>query len=184
MKKQKNAQTCKKNWIYLIKSIIFVAKIVTVLYKIMPKRWISILSVAFAAVMLVMMHSLPHHHHGDAICFTAVSCESGHHDTDAGEYPYHHHADGTEHYDTCVIENSYLFSFGQNDTKCKVASCHQDHSPYAHLFPVSGLAAIMLLYEAPHTEKPSEYGECHICFYQSVSTNRDNGLRAPPRLTA
>ena len=148
----------------------------------MQKRWFSILSVAFAVLILVVMHSLPHHHHGEALCFVTVCSEDGHHGAAAGECS-HHHSDQTEPCDTCTVEDSYLFSFGQNDTKCKVASCHQDYHPHIHLFPASGLATVMLLYEATPVDEPLEHGEFHACFYRSVNASRDNGLRAPPHLT-
>jgi hypothetical protein len=130
------------------------------------------------------MQSLPHHHHGDAVCFVKVCNENEHHDTDGGEYPYHHHSDQPEPCNTCTVENSYLFSFGQSDTKCKVASCLQDHHSYTHLYPVFGLTAFMLFYEASLAGEPLEYGECPARLYRSVNANRDNGLRAPPCLTA
>jgi hypothetical protein len=149
----------------------------------MQKQWSSILSVAFAILALVVMHSLPHHHHGEKVCFVTICSKAEHRNADAGESPYHHHSDNSEPCNTCTVKNSYLFSFGQNDTKCKVASCLRDDHPHTHLFPVSGLTAVMLFYEATLTDEPLEYGEYLEYLYPSVDANRDNGLRAPPRFT-
>ncbi|MDR0756781.1 MAG: hypothetical protein LBF85_02930 [Tannerella sp.] len=111
----------------------------------------------------------------------AKCCENGH--ADADEHAHQHHT-GSSGDDKCLVEDSSLFSFEQNETmKHRVASCHHDHSARAHLFfALCCLAAVALLYEAEIANHSSQYGECHACFYQSVHAGRDNGLRAPPCL--
>ncbi|MDR2765231.1 MAG: hypothetical protein LBB90_09420 [Tannerella sp.] len=131
------------------------------------------------------MHSLPHHHHfGEAICFATECCEDGHDGADAaGELSHQHHSGGSSGYNNCSVEDSYLFSFEQNETNCKAESYHHDHHTHTYLFFASCcLAAIALLYEAESADDASDYGGCYACFYQSINANRDNGLRAPPRL--
>jgi hypothetical protein len=146
----------------------------------MPKRCLSIIFVAFAAVLLTAVHTFPHHHHaGEAPCFAAVCGEAGH--DGAGELPHQHNSEPTDD-DTCFVEDSRLFSFEQNETKLKAESSGHDHSPHAHLFFASCcLAAIASLYEAESEDDSSGYGGRDACLYRSVDANRDNGLRAPPR---
>jgi len=144
----------------------------------MPGRWISILSVAVAVAMLTGLHSVPHHHHGDSVCFVHLCCDGTHADADA-EHAHHHHAGHTEHGE-CVIESGHLFAFEDSEIKIKPASQYVTN-PHAPLLPASCLAAeIMPLYRARCVASTGEYRDWYACLYQSVDAGRTHGLRAPP----
>ncbi|MDR2041906.1 MAG: hypothetical protein LBP98_06255 [Tannerella sp.] len=109
-------------------------------------------------------------------------CVGGHSDTNEHS---HHSPSGSSGDDQCLVENSSLFSFAQNETaNYRPVSSHHDHHPHAHLFlALCCLAAVASLFEAESANGSPGYGEPYVCLYRSVNANRDNGLRAPPCFT-
>jgi hypothetical protein len=147
----------------------------------MLKRWLSIFAVTLAAVVMVAVHSVPHHHHGEMICFVSACCDGDHDDACTGEHSHHHDSHLPGHHDTCIVEDGYLFSFEYNESKCKAApglqDQHKSHTPF--LF-VAFHAAACPHNEAICTDRHTRYGARDACFYQSADASRENGLRAPP----
>lgn len=176
---KKNAHFTELSRIFASENNIFVEQF-------MPKRVISIISVVLAVTVLVGMHSVPHHHHGEVVCFLPVCDDDGH--SDCGEncthqhHHHHHHHPGMPGEGGCLIEASYLFSFEHNELKFKDAGQY-DLNPYAQLVSQSFLAAtITCLCENIIVCVDKEFRDWYACLYQSVNLSRVNGLRAPPPL--
>jgi hypothetical protein len=128
------------------------------------KRKISILFIALATVMALMLGIVPHHHHEGVACMIV-------------EHANHPAGDEAQQEQLCIVESGYTLHIS-NRTKCKVSSCdHCDNLIHIHFFPILYLAADFLLYPSETVSvKSGEY----ISFYKSAETSGFHSLRAPP----
>jgi hypothetical protein len=129
------------------------------------KRQVYIAIVALAAIMLLAVPFIPHHHHDKALCTVVEHCDSD--NTDNDEHTGHND-DGT-----ACIENGGLFiskSDAHNNTSYKIIPafvCAICRMAIAELFPEKKI--------------PCEWEG--IAIYQSAELTRTNALRAPPHIS-
>jgi hypothetical protein len=154
------------------------------------KNKLSILTVAFAALMLVTTAAVPHHHHGAMMCMAVATCT--HHE--AHDHCTHHdaHHACTAHHDAgdthaeanghCAAELEYLVT-AQQETGCKHFSCTLHHHPHLPFLPalfvlVNLSCDFAALPGGTHRYRPA------VLLIESVAASQIHGLRAPPvRLT-
>ena len=128
------------------------------------KRQVYIAIVVLAAIMLLAVPFISHHHHDNALCTVVEHCDSDNTDNDVHTG---HSDDGT-----VCIENGGLFisqSDAHNNTSYKIIPtfvCAICRMVIAELFPAKKI--------------PCEWEG--IAIYQSAKLNRINGLRAPPHI--
>ena len=73
----------------------------------MPKRLFAILFASLASLMLLAHGIIPHHHHGEVICFEVLHC----HGCDKPEHsdcPRNHHDPVSEKEDGCCLLNQLV----------------------------------------------------------------------------
>jgi hypothetical protein len=145
------------------------------------KRKLSILPVAFAALLLVAFTAVPHHHHGAMLCLATAQHEEAHnHDLDDACTAHHcageNHANAGNH---CAAEQEYLVS-AQQEINCKHFSCtlHHPHPP----FPL--LPALFVPVNVPDNPAATP-GGTHpyrpaVLLPESSGASQTHGLRAPP----
>ena len=137
------------------------------------KKKFSISLISLAALMMLALNIVPHHHHDGAVCVITERCEED--NTINDEHTGHSDRD-MDHGKSCVIESDFVIT-QTDETRCKVSSCgHPDH---VHFFPILYIVADVLLSPAETISSKPEYGE-YISFYTSAETSRFHGLRAPP----
>jgi hypothetical protein len=103
---------------------------------------------------------LPHHHHEGVFCVIMEHCEhTADEHTDHNDEPK-----DTAHEKSCIAESDYIASEILKETIYSVL-----------FFP----GADLLHYSIDDFGTQPEYGE-YISFYQSATTSRIHGLRAPP----
>ena len=129
------------------------------------KRQVYIAIVVLAAIMLLAVTFIPHHHHDNALCTVVEHCDSDNTDNDVHTG---HNDDGT-----ACIENGGLFiskSDAHNNTSYKIIPafvCAICRMAIAELFPEKKI--------------PCEWEG--IAIYQSAELTRTNALRAPPHIS-
>lgn len=128
------------------------------------KRQVCMVTVALAALMLLLVPFIPHHHHDYALCAVVEHCDSDNTDNDKHT---RHNDDGT----ACMEKGGVFVSKSKahNDIPCKIILA------FAHA--MCGMANAELF-----TVKkfPREW-EC-VAMCQSADFNRANALRAPPTI--
>lgn len=126
------------------------------------KRQVCMATVALAALMLLLVPFIPHHHHDYALCAVVEHCDSDNTDNDKHTS---HNDDGT----ACVEKGGVFVSKSKahNDISCKIIP--------AFVHAMCGMANAE---QFPVKKFPSEWEGCAT--YQSANLNRTNALRAPP----
>jgi hypothetical protein len=139
------------------------------------KKRLSISLVSLAALMVLVMNVLPHHHHGDSVCVVMEHCEK---DDSAGGGHADHSDDMTDHGKECVFE-TVVATITQTDSesRCKVSACGDPY--HVHLFHVLYIVAEVLPDPAETPDFKPDHGE-YVSFYTSAEASRFHGLRAPP----
>jgi hypothetical protein len=143
------------------------------------KSKLSILTVAFAAFLLVAFTAVPHHHHGAMMCLATAQHEEAHeHDMD--DACTEHHCAGEDDANTddhCAAELEYLVSAHQ-EINCKHFSCTSHHPP----FPL--LPALFVLVNVPNNPVTAPGSTCTyrpaVLLLESAGASQIHGLRAPP----
>jgi hypothetical protein len=144
----------------------------------MHKRLISILFAALASLMLLAHGIIPHHHHGDAVCFEVKhnhSCEASEpeacskdHDKELPVSP-----DGK----CCVLDHLVMFHPESSRHDLETASL-----PAEKDFPVfllygllsQNAACLFSFHNLPFRQHPPDNS------YHPILTSHSHGLRAPP----
>ena len=120
--------------------------------------------VALAAIMLLAVPFIPHHHHDKALCTVVERCDNDNTDNDKHT--------GHNDDDTACIEDGGLFvskSDVHNNTSYKIIP--------AFVYAICRVAIAELF---PVKKVPCEWEG--ITIYQSAELNRTNALRAPPHI--
>ncbi|MDY3979999.1 MAG: DUF6769 family protein [Tidjanibacter sp.] len=135
----------------------------------MMKRIMSILGIGVATVAILLLTAIPHHHHGEQICFAVEHCES---------------------HQSCSHDNSCDHSCSHDENACMLSHGHylvEDENSGIRIVPNATdlhlvaepveLCPSTLL--APPESKTALYGEAAASEY-SVEILYGCGLRAPP----
>jgi hypothetical protein len=155
------------------------------------KRVFSITIIALAVITLLVSVVVPHHHHGNTVCFNLSHCcehesgSDGHqcegHSSDY--FPYHHHSEESKASDNnCPARVTYLVS-SRNELKHKIHS-NDEHNKDIHFIP---LFVSLTNFYVPDVTFVSLTGHRYrerYFFREPATLNRINGLRAPPYCTA
>ena len=131
------------------------------------KKKFYISFVALAVLTVLAPTVIPHHHHDGVACMI-----TGHCDKEDDSMDDEHAENDMNHGASCVSDADYIVPQSDNETKCKVASCHNHN--HIHFFPVP-----FFLAHPSETASLIDYGG-YLSFYISVEANRFHGLRAPP----
>lgn len=126
------------------------------------RKQVYMAMVVMAAVMLLAVPFIPHHHHERALCTIVEHCDSD--NTDNDEHTSHND-DGT----ACIEKGGFFLS------KSDVHD-NTNHEITPALASATHKAASVELY--PTKRVPCEWKGVSI--YQSVELSRINALRAPP----
>ena len=141
----------------------------------MLKRATAISFLFLANIVLLAVTIVPHHHHGEMICFTASHCYGHEHDADCSHHeqqPSHTHDHGDAN--CCNVEEWLLPNIEpehKHQCHCYCSTCNNDL--YVAILPdltEPNIQLVGLLFrQAPTTET-------YLCIYVSQTL----GLRAPP----
>ncbi len=146
----------------------------------MLKRITGILLILLANISLLTFEAIPHHHHGEVICFVHQHCDQGH----------HHYADNPCHNDSscpatqhdhssdascCSLFKWFIVPASQKDDCADQNVAFIDNG---HVFQLDGIPSVLeistLQICLPFRQKP--YTNTYLLTYVSC----DLGLRAPP----
>ena len=146
--------------------------------KSMFRRVVAISLMFLANIVLLAVTVVPHHHHGDMICFTVSHCCGHEHDTDCSHnehnpsHAHEHHGDAG----CCNVEEWLLPNIEPNDKHsyfCYCVTCDSGHDLFISIIPqfleFSSQTECLPFRQAPFEET-----------YISVYVSQTLGLRAPP----
>ena len=144
----------------------------------MFRRALAISFLFLANIVLLAVAAVPHHHHGDMICFTASHCCGHNHDADCSHHeqqPSHtheHHGDAG----CCNVEEWLLPNIEPSDKLshlCFCTTCDSGHDLFVSIIPKL-LKLPPQMENLPFRQAPFEEK------YISVYVSQTLGLRAPP----
>ena len=144
------------------------------------KRKISILFISVATFILLVLMTIPHHHHENGVaCIVIEVCE---HDNEINdEHTHHNDVPDKGNSSNCLIEAEFTIPHPNDDIKYKISyrkdNIHNNFQLFSAYFLVAGFINCDTEYLLPK----NEYGE-HFSFYKSAEANQYHGLRAPPSI--
>lgn len=152
---------------------IFVAQEVTRLMK----QVIFTIFMTITAIVLLLSSVLPHHHHGDRVCYALESCELDHSFNDGHT---HHHDNNDEHHEgSCIADFKYIVGESHNDTKCGISDFSDFNPDQTFYLPLLYLVAEINNLTSSDTISGGFFRR-HLLEYKSPDYSQFHGLRAPP----
>ena len=142
----------------------------------MFRRATAISLLFLANIVLLAVAVVPHHHHGDMICFTASHCCGHEHDADGchdeqqTSHAHEHHGDAG----CCNVEEWLLPNIEpehKHQYHCSCSTCNNDL--FVAILPDLSEPTIQPV-SLPFRQAPTT--ETYVCIYVSQTL----GLRAPP----
>ena len=145
--------------------------------KFMLRRALAISFIFLANIILLAVAVVPHHHHGDMICFAAPHNCGQKHDADCSDQHNPSHSHDRHNDATCCNIEEWLLpnitSGDKHNISCFCAMCNNGYDLFAFIIPglpgLSPQTECLPFKQAPFTEK-----------YISVYVSQTPGLRAPP----
>ncbi len=141
------------------------------------KRTVFALFVAVAAIALLAVTFVPHHHHNGFMCMEEEHFEC-HGTGESADSPDECHAEGDGHSEdrsNCIEDEAFLTSRSENNQM--------------HLLPqpVQFFIAVVIAYladDAAVNDSEKDFGDLPPCLYKSAELSGTRPLRAPPYLRA
>jgi len=142
----------------------------------MIKRTAAVTFLFLAGILFLAHAVVPHHHHGNLICFAKSHCENDGTEGDCENNPGNHHHDGGNGSGHCFLKDPVIVSSGQHAAGLKYMEkkCTQsgdDHLQNILQVNVANIPAPDL--QNSFSPPPVKY------FFNSLSSG-SFGLRAPP----
>jgi hypothetical protein len=142
----------------------------------MIKRTVATAFLILAGLLFLAHAVVPHHHHGNLICFTKSHCDNDNPGHDQGPAPDNHHHDGDEGSGHCVLKDPAVVSSNQITAGLKFIdkkSGQPGDDNIHYCLPVyTAIISVPELWSS--LQSPP-----HASLYHSFST-ASAGLRAPP----
>jgi hypothetical protein len=144
----------------------------------MPKRLSSILFASLASFMLLAHGIIPHHHHGDVVCFEVMHCH-GCDKADHDACPKDHGIDHPVSNDgkCCILDHLVMFhpeSF-RHDLETASLPAEKDFPVFLqHGLLSQNPSRLFSLQNLPFRQHPPQNPYYLLC------TGLNHGLRAPP----
>jgi hypothetical protein len=143
----------------------------------MPKRFTAILFASLASLMLLAHGVIPHHHHGDAVCFEVMHCH-GCEKAEHTDCPKNHRDPVSEKEDNCCLLNQLVIFHSEGsrqDLETASLPAEKDFPVFLqHGLLSQNPSRLFSLQNLPFRQPPPQNPYYLLC------TGLNHGLRAPP----
>lgn len=142
----------------------------------MIKRAAAISFLILAGLLFLGHAVIPHHHHGNLICFVKSHCSGEEPAGDKGSTPDNHHHDGEDGTDQCLLKDPAIVSSNQTGESIKLIDQKISQPGKGNL--INGLHVNEPL--APAADLWYSLSAPPDIFPYSSPSSPSSGLRAPP----